>query len=772
MEIFAPLISNLYFIWFVVAVLVLFAVFSALSLRRGTNAAVRQLDILSTKIGQTTDALTFAQQFETLNETMSSNELIGNRWREFNKSLVLPSRPNQMVRCTLRPANWFDASLLRSKKIGIDLRYHAALPNMLVGAGLLVTFLGLAVALATAGGVVEGNAATRNVALKQLLDAASFKFVTSLVGLLLSILYTFFHKHRLWVVERALDRFNEALEDRMPLLTPASLQQDANQLLDDQSTKLEAFSNTLATNMAQAFDQAFDRRLGDHIGPLALAIEKLSERLASNNEEGMKSMLDAFLSRLQGGAGDRMQDVAVSLGSLGTRLEGVQTGLGDAALRLAQSADSMAARMGEGAEAALSRITGQLTGLADSLRGVADTTRNAGAEAGRQLAQRIETAAAGFEESSRNVAATWSAAARGIGERMGAETETSSARMNKQLELMVGELRSMAESSRATGAEAFGSLAERVGSAAAGFEATAAKVANALGQAATDTGGAFGKGAEAAVGRIADATEAMKAMMDGMLQQFGQAAENAGQHLRLAGAEGAEGLKIRLDRAGNAAAQAIEGAAGKLSEAGDGAGRALRTGGEAAGTRLEGAVAGFGGHADGLARQVAAITVAAAAAAQRIGEFEQAARAATEPLTLTAADLKAAGAAARASVEPLADAGKKIGAAMEQLGGYAVRMDGLQVTSQRLATSLDDAAKRFAGVDVALANTLSALQTGLQGFSKQVAEVVGTTDRNLAQAAQQLASAIASLEDVLDRTTLMMRPTNSVPTSGSSNVPR
>jgi len=117
-----------------------------------------------------------------------------------------------------------------------------------------------------------------------------------------------------------------------------------------------SFSTDLAVNIGQVFDRTFDDRLGEHIGPLREAIEKLAGNMSSRNEEAMTKMLDGFLQRLQGGAGDRMEYVASNLHILGQRLEGLQTGLGDAAVLIAQSADNMAARMGEGAEAAVRRI--------------------------------------------------------------------------------------------------------------------------------------------------------------------------------------------------------------------------------------------------------------------------------------------------------------------------------------------------------------------------------------------------------------------------------
>src|SRR5262249_16188877 len=150
-------------------------------------------------------------------------------------------------------------------------------------------------------------------------------------------------KARLRVVEYALDSFLAALEERVPLLTPAFLQQEANDLLEAQRTQLETFSTDLALNIGQAFDRAFDSRLAEPIGPLTEAMKHSAAGMSSRNEDAMQRMLDGFLQRLQGGAGDRMQDVAASLEGLSAQLQNLQSGLGDAALRMAQSADVVAA---------------------------------------------------------------------------------------------------------------------------------------------------------------------------------------------------------------------------------------------------------------------------------------------------------------------------------------------------------------------------------------------------------------------------------------------
>jgi hypothetical protein len=510
MQVVAEFISHRETVFGVGIVLVLWAFVSGVSFSRGTNRLIGALGDAKSIIEKTGTPSEFAQNYEVISPKIAADPVLGSRWREYTESLVLPQESNRPIRATTRAGTWFDTGLLRVPAIGVDARYHAALPNLLVGAGLLFTFLGLAAALGTAGGIISGgDQAGRNSALKVLLDTASFKFITSLIGLLLSILYALFRKGCLKRIERSIDGFLTALETRVPLLTPAALQQEANELLKRQSTQLETFSTDLAVNLGSVFDNAFNERLGEHIAPLTNAMQRLAEGMGSRNEDALKAMLDTFVQRLQGGTGDRMQEVAQSLAGLSARLEGLQSGLGDAAVRMAQSADAMASRMGEGAEAALSRITDQIGGIADGLRNIVDQTSAAGANAGRDMSERIEAAAKMFEQAAREISEGLTAAAVGMEARIGEQATQSSARLSVQLEAVVEELRLLAENSRTTGTDVFTALADRVGAAAAIFESTASRVAGELGDAATSTSKAWEREAEQSALRIASASESL-----------------------------------------------------------------------------------------------------------------------------------------------------------------------------------------------------------------------------------------------------------------------
>ena len=219
--------------------------------------------------------------------------------------------PNRPVRSTLKPDQVFDLGLVSAA--GLNPRYQAAMPGMLVGAGLLFTFLGLAYALGGAGDVVAGgDNLQRQEGLHRLLNAASFKFVTSIAGLGLSIFYTWFDKYRLRLVEQALDVFNAALERQMPLATPAFLQHEANETLRDQAVALQVFGTQLAVSIGEKLDSAFHQRLGEHIGPLTEAIQALASRTSAHNQDAVRQMMQAIIDQLSGGTRDHLAGVRIA----------------------------------------------------------------------------------------------------------------------------------------------------------------------------------------------------------------------------------------------------------------------------------------------------------------------------------------------------------------------------------------------------------------------------------------------------------------------------
>lgn len=361
--------------WVVAGALVAWTGWSCARALRRTGRLNRQLKQARERICTAADPGAFFHDYESISSDLTQLSIIGPRWREFKETLLIPTQEGRPIQATAPAQRWFDLSMLSDAKI--DQRYHAALPNLLVGAGLLFTFLGLTVALYNASGIVAENAsqAERSHALQGLLDAAAFKFITSLAGLLLSISYAIFWRWRCRLVERYTDGFLTDLEYRVPFRTATVAQEEANDLAQRQLETLQTFSNDLAVSIGTSLDQAFDKRLGEHIGPLTQAMERLASGMATQNQDAIQRMLDEFLNRLQGGTGEKMQEIALQFTNLAEGLQELRAGLQNSASQITAAAESMVNRMGQGAEQAVSRLT---HAASDNAARAADLAREVG----------------------------------------------------------------------------------------------------------------------------------------------------------------------------------------------------------------------------------------------------------------------------------------------------------------------------------------------------------------------------------------------------------
>jgi hypothetical protein len=531
-------LANYVTIFAVIGLLVIWAGGSACSLLGATNRLIYTLRGASAVV----EKPEFLANFEANAEQVASLPLLAGSWSAYRDTLIVPadSAAAPHVRSSLRPDRVFDLRLLRTA--GLKPRYHAAMPAMLVGAGLLFTFFGLAVALSVAGDVVAGgdDVKQRQQGLHQLLNAASFKFFTSLAGLALSIAYTWFRNYRLRLVEQALDGFNAALERQMPLATPAFLQHEANETLRSQLAVLETFRTELAVSIGEKLDSAFDQRLGEHIGPLTEAIQALASRTSADNQDAVRQMMQAIIDQLSGGTRDHLAGVADILSSLGARLEGLQTGLGDASAQMAQSAEAMAARMGEGAETALTRITDRMSGLMETLRAMTAQTRDAGAEASQILAARIEGASAGFEAAATRMTDRLAEAASGTSEALAQGAGKAADDLKGMREMLENTGQALARQSSAL-AEIAEKLAARVGE---------------LDRATKEAVAPFAAGA-ADLRRTAEAAQAATTRLVPVGSSLGAAAEQIGRAAERFEAAQTGAAKLSHDVA--AAAQRFEG---------------------------------------------------------------------------------------------------------------------------------------------------------------------------------------------------------------------
>src|SRR5207302_6220078 len=83
------------------------------------------------------DRKAFFDQYESLSENFLADKVFHNAWEEFDETVIIDNE-NQKIITTKRPHDYFNEHSLIAPRI--NLRLLHAVPNYLVGLGLLFTF--------------------------------------------------------------------------------------------------------------------------------------------------------------------------------------------------------------------------------------------------------------------------------------------------------------------------------------------------------------------------------------------------------------------------------------------------------------------------------------------------------------------------------------------------------------------------------------------------------------------------------------------------------
>ena len=270
----------------------------------------------------------FSESFNTIDQKLSSVKKINIAWGEFTETLILPKEDGEgkITACanTERPHDFFTLDLL-----GMGPSFAKALPNIFIGVGLSLTFLGLIAALTEAVGTISSlgtNTAdqTTNVqqAITQLLLASSAKFYASLFALFSSIILTLELKAASHLLHRALHKLNVTIEHGVRFQTIEILSRDTNEILEKQLQQLQTFNTDLAMKIGDQLKETFQ--------PIFTKIESIGGDITESNIENMKNISQGIADGIQEATKDSMSSIAEKLDSVSDKLEGLGGSLSSA----------------------------------------------------------------------------------------------------------------------------------------------------------------------------------------------------------------------------------------------------------------------------------------------------------------------------------------------------------------------------------------------------------------------------------------------------------
>ncbi len=319
------------------------------------------------------------------------------------------------------PRDIWSVSRLLSRQMNVPLA--EAVPNLLVGLGLLLTFFFLTLALtqATAALVSQpGEQANVMVATRNLLSAAGAKFSTSLAGLFASIVWAISARRRMarlyGAAEAVLDRLgrlvpsgggemamfaqlqvarelhvasNQQHDTTKELLgksemhigmTGELLEKSADQvgltqeILEqsrEQTGTFKRFETDLAISLAGAITQAFGPQMETMTLRLVDAIDRLSEKIGTMNQEALQTMLQDFGAMLQKATDSEMTQLRQTLEALAKNLNSAGESIGQGAAGAATAIDAAGASL----LARVEEVSANLATGATNLEGAAQAVK-------------------------------------------------------------------------------------------------------------------------------------------------------------------------------------------------------------------------------------------------------------------------------------------------------------------------------------------------------------------------------------------------------------
>ena len=314
---------------------------------------------------------------QKLKEKFDDKGELTEAWREFEDSLIIQSyNENQIVYKTDEASFFFSEGRLLDQHL--NLRFWNSVPALLVGLGILGTFVGLVWGLIPFSDVDFANTDQIREAIKELLSGVSTAFVSSVWGMLASILFNGLEKWGIGRVSRAIADLQRSLDQVFTLTRAEEIAMRQQDELEQQTAALKSvstdfanavtsamepgrleliqelqelrviFNNVLTTDLVPRLDnlnaavtesrkrgtqerkeiiqelQGFPTALTDEIKPslekLNEAVEKLRQEKEESSTDAVQKLVEEFQKFLSGSIMEQMGTLAETLGKVSESL--------------------------------------------------------------------------------------------------------------------------------------------------------------------------------------------------------------------------------------------------------------------------------------------------------------------------------------------------------------------------------------------------------------------------------------------------------------------
>ncbi len=255
--------------------------FSLVSFLRETKSIKKKLEEAIKKLPAKDHRNEFVRLYHNKINPFFSKEdsLFTHLWIEFTEQLIEPERNKEkpFFQNSIRPEKFFTFSALL-KKVNINFKLVESMPGILVGLGVLGTFVGLSVSIIRVLPQLKGMEKNLEQAVETLISGAGVAFFTSVFGLLFSLIFNFISDKRVSLLQSLLTKFNFRLEKSLKFITEEHLLTKQLKVLNQQEKELGDMSQNIALKIGDKIEESV-QSMGNKIhSAISQSHQNISER--------------------------------------------------------------------------------------------------------------------------------------------------------------------------------------------------------------------------------------------------------------------------------------------------------------------------------------------------------------------------------------------------------------------------------------------------------------------------------------------------------------
>lgn len=285
-------ISAPWFSWFAALILIIWPaweIFSFLRLQKRQNKSglkfINNVKDLQNQYGRRGNEGVNAEVIDILDQLFTAAFFLTEQWNNFRSKLIYRTISNgdsaAQVWATESSAKVFAEDLFLGQ--GFNKKRFLAIPGIVTGTGLLMTFVAILVGLL---GVSIDNSSNKVLGLENLIGGLSGKFISSVAALFSATVFIYIEKGIFHKLNGLRFSLINTIDSLIPLRSDTHILEDIYQNIAEQTEAFRLFNSDLSIKLSNSFSQS----MGPTLERMVESIDNLNKLTDSSKAELLESI--------------------------------------------------------------------------------------------------------------------------------------------------------------------------------------------------------------------------------------------------------------------------------------------------------------------------------------------------------------------------------------------------------------------------------------------------------------------------------------------------